>query len=756
MSSILNIHHQRNTQSCSLSTRIVNLHFLAYRAVGERLETIAQSIIEPVSGPIMTCFSLARNFSLVDYCYISSLKVVNKIYTQTFEEPLIKNEIKTKGEQRREKRIEEIQEKLGKETIYVPFCRITASYINDFIPLFLGEQLSALPAFAEGLILFQLGLPIRYLNRQAEKKLNYHAFLLNSDGGKWICGNYDGLKNRVSHWIASKENLAPLISFEHLLLELCLKNAEKPESKQAKNWTAVVLKSLANSIRKEESISSYLAKHTFRSEDEKFIARLHWHKKDGSLPKGLPDPSKVALTIQNLPDELDKALYQRVREVVEDFLLKSLPSFPPKNFSGLFYFLEGQDLLVDILTTLIAELGIKQICDPHLFAIAILQAGGVETTSYELNGFGRKKEEKILAVGQAIMEQACLGASWDKLKEIFEKSELRESPQGIEGIKQQKEIKKKLEEFIAGLIYSVIKDNSLQNQGSLLKALREKASHLPVIGIATVSLHFLINGLFFSFGYLFRDQRMGNTSFLSWMFQNFSGKNLCKFLASKIVELIYHPFWRITLLQAIDTVLEVRAQPYKSLDMDSFTSADFKPITDFLFKYFVKDSDIDFNGNIAPLFDYFTSESIFEKLKYFIKPTKGSLTQNIMVSVLPTIKELQLYAKVVKSFRCQNVCFEGDKKFWEFFIREALQKFIKFHFIGQNPTRTQIAYVRNEYVEKMLAMDTDQLRLFLSDIQKSTMLDQNEWVEVDPNNLVKSCIITKTTNSFEIIEDYRK
>lgn len=208
-------------------------------------------------------------------------------------------------------------------------------------------------------------------------------------------------------------------------------------------------------------------------------------------------------------------------------------------------------------------------------------------------------------------------------------------------------------------------------------------------------------------------------------------------------------------MQAIDTLFEIEENPHRNINTDLFKSDDFKPITEFLFKFFIKDSNLSFNGSAASLFDFLTGDEIFKKLKIWMKPTSGSLTESVVGSLLPTIKELQLYNKVISSFRCENVCFEGDSKFWEFFIREALQQFLAFHFLDSKPTRNQVAVVRNEYVEMMLAMDMPSLRKFLSDIHKNTALNKNEWVELSCSDLTESVVVTKHAPKFEIIENYK-
>lgn len=728
----------------------LKLHFRYYRALTRSVENMACRILIPLSSPVMKCLSMTRKITVIDYCYTTTIRCFNKLYISYSGKELVNSEnIQTNYKREKNGEIPALQHQLGLQTIYPQFCRITASYINDFIPQIIGQQLSILPSFVEGLVLYRLGITARYIDRQGNKHLDYRTFLRSSPAGKFLLGNYNGIKNRTAILLTGKENLEQLVNFEHILLEFCLlfnshPDSEENKTEKTKNWTALLLKSLAKSLSNQNIIDTHLNDHGFKSEEEKFIGRLEWYHKQGSLPQGLPNPSTTCLTIQNLQDQLDIALYDRVRQLIANFLTTSSPQSLTKNdFLGIFYRLEGKDILTETLTNLIIEFGIKQIADPHLFAIAILQSNGIETTDYELNAFGRMKGATVLEVGQAMMGKACAKAPWDSIVDIYSKSGLRTSVGGVEGILQQRESKEKLKAFITQLIYDMIKDESLQKQNGVFKAVREKASFLPVIGMPTVCLHFLINGMFFSYGYLFRDSKMEQTSFFSWMIQNFSGKNFCGYLAGKIVDLIYHPSWRITILEALDMVLEVNAGHHQNKDIDTFTLDDFKPITNFVFQFFIEGSESLFKGNISSLFDYFTGDKIFEKLNQFVQPTNmpsDSLPQNILQSLLPTIKELHLYTKVIMAFRCEKVCFDGDGKFWEIFIREALNQFVTIHFMNQKkPSLEQKVKVRNKHVEKMLKMNDLELREFLSKIRGNLEIDLDEWVNVSEANTTVAC-----------------
>ncbi|MFQ5729891.1 MAG: hypothetical protein ACE5GN_05985 [Waddliaceae bacterium] len=524
----------------------IRLHFRVYRACCNQLNNLALFVFCQVSSPLKTCFQQARNVSVVDYCYTTTLRGINRISQKVFDYELIDSEsCKTLKQKQREREIAIFRASLGENTVYSKFCRATASYISEAIPNVIGEKLEALPGFTEGWLLYRLGLPLRYINYQLIKKTGYREELISSQFSKSFKGNYCGLRTRLAHLLLGKHNLDPILDFEHLLLQLFVKIMEPSQGDRSQKCIGAAVRSLAQSFSYQEHIDRYLAELPLRSDEEALIARLEWHKTHDTLPKGVPDPHQERLTPSNLYEKFEEALYKYTESLVEKLVDRYSPPSMKRGLSGFVYFLEGRDASIRLLTHLVAEFGIKQLTDPHLFSLAILYACNEDIMDYELDGFGRRKKDTIIDVGQEMMNAMLeKNFSWSSTLALFEDSGLRHTPGSLEGIMQKTEAKEQLRRYIASIIHEMIKEDDFQHKTGVLRAIRRKTKRFPVVGVATVSLHVLINGMFFSLGYPFRDIKQEETTFLKWMFKHMTGKGLCNYLADRVVDLIYHPSWR--------------------------------------------------------------------------------------------------------------------------------------------------------------------------------------------------------------------
>ena len=439
----------------------------------------------------------------------------------------------------------------------------------------------------------------------------------------------------------------------------------------------------------------------------------------------------MRLTPQNLKDELDAALTSYFNEHITQFLNRlNIPQFN-KGLLGALYYLEGKDLLINLFTFLLSEYGYKQLTDPHLFALAILYGFGMEPMEYELDGFGRNTRKIILDTGQKMMRAAL---DQKPIAEIFEKSGLRQCPGSVERIFQKQETKKLLKSCIASMIYNAIKSDEFQHPDSILKSLREKASQLPLIGSATIGLHLLFNGTFFSLSYLFRGKEHSEKTFTDWMGRHFSGKNLCNFISDKIVELIFDPSWPITILQIIESAINVlTTDGSPGQPNEQFIKMDLAKITDFLCHHFTKGTKLSLQGKIGKVVDYFSGDLMFQLFKESLKPSSPSLLEKSLTSNLPVIKELLLYTRVIDSFRLQMVGFEGDGKFWECFIRESLNQFVALEIekgkLKSPSIKTQASSIRAKIVDELLSLDQSALRTKLSVAHEVYFMLEN-WVEM--------------------------
>lgn len=719
--------HFKAYQACCNGITNVASNALSYVAspVGKclQLTTRKLSLLGSVVSPVGKCLQLTRNLSVVDFCYVTSLKVANRTYSAIYKKELVDNEaVKTLVQKKHEREILELKRRLGNSPVYLEFCEKTAQYINEFIPKYIGEKLTVLPLSTEMLILYKLGYPLRYLNYQLNKHTNYRDSLISNAFGRCVQGEFVGLRTNVAHCLASKSTVNSFLDFEHVLLNVCLKLVEISKKPPSQAWIQPAVHSFANSLSQQKPIDQFLGSHHFDSKADAFIARLAWHKTNNSLPKGLPDPDLVTLTSENLSEKLDESLNKYLEERLEKLFVQIFPKNLKSGFLGIFYFLEGKDALTQLFIYLLAEFGVKQIVDPHLFALAILNGSGVEVMEYELDGFGRNKRASILSTGSKIMHEATLkNANWESLNEIFVKSGLKIAPKSFEAILQKEEAKAQLKACISTMIYNMIKTDEFQHPGGILKNAREKASQLPFIGAATLSLHLLISGTFFSLDYLFKSKDEKKESYLTWMFKNLSGRALSDHLADRIIDLIYHPSWRITILQLIETIFVAMESPPINplLPQPNTLKADLNKITDFLFQHFTVNSKIPFQEKIGSVFDYFVGDGTVKMFHDYIQPKDNPVLEKGLKSLLPTIKELLLYIRVTDSFRKESLQFDGDAKFWECFLRECLNQHVaefalkEFPF-PKRPTLLQLSKIREMLVDQYLSLGQNELRMVLS------------------------------------------
>lgn len=672
--------------------------------------------------PAAPLFRYARKFVLIGYGETISRKVVHAIAT------FFCRCKKWEWEEKRRKieKINFLRNKFGMESHAPDFCKDTARLIYETIPLAISEQCDALPAHLETWLFYQAGLTIRYINYQIDKHTDYRNMVITSVVTKKLQGNFQGACIHASQFLLDRESLENLVNLEEVLLEICLKMTSQKECQETKKWLKVIFSSLGISFSQEEEIENYLKQPQFQSNDQKLIGRLSWLKKRNLLPKGLPDPSLVRLTEKNLRQELDRALKKRLIDLVQSFLNKHSPTSLQTGVLGVVYKLEGKDGLIQALSHVISEFGIKQITDPHLFAIAILYSSGEEVADYELDGFGRNKRGEILSLGKEIMEKAKK-SSWSEVVHLVQGTDLKVAQGGEEEILQRFEVRKQLTSFIENIIYDMIKGDHSQN-ASILKDVRERATKLPIVGIATICLHSLINGVFYSFEYLIREKESTN-SFLSWMFQRFSGKQLCHYLAKRIVALVYHPCWHVTIMQTIDLIIDSQN---KSLSSE-ITSAEVRPITEFLFQHFLPKSEFPFKQNFMPLVGEVTAKTLVEQITMYVSPKEQNLFEKSLSSLIPTMKESTLYFRLLNSFRKQKIRFEGDQKFWEVFVREVLNQLVADALQEGAKTGVTKATLREERVDQLLSYDENQLRSYLLSLGERSFFAQ-DWDMLNETN----------------------
>ena len=395
--------------------------------------------------------------TLMEIGYVTAVKAASLVRQKWKGKPFVPDpELKTSVQ----RRYEELVPQLAGP--YSPFCSITARFIDNFIPHLIAGELTRLPV---------------------------------------------GFRTQMSYLLLGKASLGHAVNFEHLLLDMLHQLSVLTADPPCPLLAEAALKSLSTSLARQKSIEAYLTTlfnaQSIGNVEEQFIARLAWHSQDQSLPEGLPDPNTERLTTANLQQKLDESLNQYLYKLSSALLSRVTPDQAKGDLFGFIYTLKGKSLSADILTFLIAEMGIKPLVDPHLLALTLLKGSGITVMRYNPEGFGREACDRILTTGKKMIGAALEHKGSKEINTIFADSGLRVCPEGLEAICQRKEIKEKLRRYIASTIYELIKPEEYRNSDGFLKALREKFSRMPIVGSATVMLHLLINGAFFSTQFLF-------------------------------------------------------------------------------------------------------------------------------------------------------------------------------------------------------------------------------------------------------------
>lgn len=697
-----------------ITGQVIHLHAAIYRACTQKVEEFAINTLKTLFYPITLGISFSRRAAIVDFCLMTPLKVANVVYEKVMDKPLLKSEkLKTRIQKKQKLEKKQMRKTFGKESPKAYFCRQSAAYINLIIPKLVAEEMSILPEAFESYVLFRLGYCFRYVNYQFDKKLDYKNRAVKHVFGQAMNRMLVKARTNLSHFVCSPIYIKGLIDVEFLFLKALTKllNSKSQDSGKIKKVIKLLIRGLGKSFSEQPLIEDFLRGHTFHSKEEAFIATLEWHKQKGSLPKSLPDPLEERLTTGNLSEKIDEKLEKFLVDKLQLFLPKSSTAFSDSKFLRLAYYLEGKDAVIKLASHLIVKFGINQIVDPHLFAIAILNSSGNFTLDLELDGFGEGKESIILKAGKKMM----LDKDLDKIK-IYNNSKLKASPNGLEGIKQRKEARDRLQKFIAKMIYDLIKTENFRQPETIFKLFREKAHELPFIGSATTTLHFLVNGTFFSLGYLFRDSSETETSYLRWMFQKLSGKKLANFLSERIVALIYHPSWRITVMQILDDFIEFYEKPEETVISKKKASINqsLKHITDFLFNHFTDGTPVPFKENIGSWIDYYSEEKVLMQFLDMFKSEKNDFLDEVLNSLTPLIKESILHTRITESFRKDGVAFEGDDKFFEYFVKIILDKLVE---IDSNDRNSKVELtlkdklkIREERIDKLLSLDQEKVR----------------------------------------------
>lgn len=750
----------------------VGLHFKAYRAVSNKICGITATIFYNTILPEKICSLVKKTVTNIvqipeiDYSKVTTQRLILKAYNKISKENVNLDNYKTLVQLRRENEVQSMRIDLKNKPSFIEFSRVIDELINELFPKIMSELVLKVPSLIEKICLYQLKIVYFYVNYQINRRTNYRERILTSSMFKNINQIFGYFRTNISQCILSEENIKPILNSEHISLKL-LKGVDKKigEAKSVPSMSDLLIASFAKSFKLMEEVDGYMKENKFDelSEKEAFIGVLQWYKKRGALPEGIPDPDAIPLNESNIIENLDKSLFEYLDQLSKEIVEALVPKRHKNKILGMAYWLEGKNGLIKLLSLLIGELGVRQIADPRLLAIALLNASGVETLDYEKDGFGRKNSRRVFNLGREIIEEKLKGKlNIFEITQLFYDSNLKASPQSYEGILQSQDLKKKLKDHIFTTIYNLIKPEEYQYKGGL-KNIRESMQTLPLLGGATIGMHLLINGILFSCQYCKLDSQ---ESFLAWMTRNLVGKNLCSSITDRIMELIYHPSLRVvilSLIQDIRTHLKQRVDILAS-EQEKITFENLKTINTFLIKHFMKE----INLPLDTFTNYFFGENMVSQFKSFLKPGEKSIIEIAIESSIPKIKEFTLYIRCCETMRKKGIFFEGDDKFWEVFIREYINSQMSIFEIKTFEYREVIVdkllkLNSTDFLNEMIKRVSDKPTVRLSSpISESIVEDYhmpNDTIPLEhPKNKKNSNEFTSDTPNLSaaIIEDYAK
>lgn len=624
-----------------------------------------------------TCIRGRNTF--VDFAFTSTLRAIDSIAHRIFG-GYVFDEVALQMVREREwkQEVADLRESL-KSKPYVPkFCSATAACVNAVVLKLGGFGLRKAPEKVEYWVFWRLAWYLRYAYRQFCKQ-GAKDKALNSRIARYSEAQYNGLSTRITHAFAPSA-LHSLINVEHLLLKVCQHAMSlKSDVNKSLCFKAAVFRRIAKSLGQQKDLAQVRKSRESLGEGAQKIAILDWLKKNADLPAGMPDPE--GLDSNNLAQKEQEALYKFISTEVEKIIKLHAPDFFKSGITGWAYKLEG-DQLTDLITTQIISLIFDQIGDPDKFAQAILYSQD-EVLDLEVDGFGMEKEEQLLNTGHQILEAVTSGKSTAEVQAIFKKSNLKQCPGGEEGNRQREATRARLEEYFASILLKMFQEESTQDATSNDK---------PIIGAASLGGNLLMQGMSFVIGYL---KKFGvfATSQVHPLIANY--------FAKRVVSLIYHPSWKIILLQVLQEVSHT-LQKKEDESQPQFRIEDFDKITHFFGEHFFGEfqassvpsvSIVQSVGNLLGqlseqslgkiLSDFFLYQERnnlfgqFETLMYKRQEPPVDLMVKGMELSIPTLKEVTLYCRVVDALRKKSKSIESDDKFWEFFLRIILPKLAK-------------------------------------------------------------------------------
>lgn len=628
---------------------------------------------------VSSLYGFLPGMSSLDVGFRMLLKTVSTVSKTVSGNPLFAKETLLTIKQRERLADIETKKQILEDKEVLSLCRKAGTLVDETIPIVASDILGEVPAWVEGVatysawayIPFFSRIGARYINYQLQKRADLYESI-RSAVAHVFGRSYSGLTSRYSEAVITKSLTGPWVDFEHLALIFCtklqelhmgmeedLKRSDPNDPKVPKN-VGLVLRALAIVMSRQAAIDAFIKAEGLQDERAQFIARLEWHKRDKSLPPGLPDPSKVTLTPENLSFELKAALMRDMTVVVEKVLNKFAPSGMRNN---LLYWLEGKDMLVKVFTTLFVELGVEQLVNPHNFCLLVLSAAGYKTLQFELDKFGKGTNDHLFKTAQGMLKAALADKpDSEAIVRQFIESELKAAPGGLGAEKQKQEVRALVTRYVSDMITAYMGGSSNRPQ-------EPQAEGVGITGFANLALQVLIRTTVYSYKAVQGTLKKGQT--LSGDIQKgiADGTNVIDTLANQVVSLIYHPSWRVTVLYVIDAAVQALTVPeHKKEITEEDCRKYFGAITKFLYGHVTLDM-------FAKLAKGLTGEAAYSAFKSAVQPKKDSpLLSKVVPIALPIVEELLLYERVTQFMRERNVSVPADSKFWESYVREYLDR----------------------------------------------------------------------------------
>lgn len=571
---------------------------------------IGYSVLSSVSRPF-------ANYPFLDYLNTLTLKGINSIY------PMFSKENLTTALEKESKLQSERLSRIYSE--YEVLSSRIHTFTLEFIPEFVVRS-------------------VRYVPMTPQEKSTFKASI-----------DLQKIKTNVLHRILTPENILPFIHIQHVVLQ----NIEQSKkiTFQTEALTTRLIRSIALSLKSHETVERLMPKDL--SQEDGMIVRLDLYKRNSLLPKGFPDPDSERLNAANLQAKMDQALDLYLDGKIRKMLLSTLPSHLKEGVFGLGFRAVGEKVMMKIVLFALREFGFKQCADPHKRLVGIYTALGKDPRSFDLEGFGRGQQEKVVQCAQSVLKAWMERKPVADLYRVVDGSGLMTSRYGVEAMHQKREIREELRRTLEQTFYELIKPEG--KSPSTWGDLRKKAEGYPLLGTASLLLHGVLGGALFSLQYFAKKKGVGET-YTAFMFDQFKGHALSEFLAKFVMEAMEKPFWPFLLLHALDALFEELETPLPppSKPLIDTLDEDLKIICSFFAKMISPHiTDVSF------MYDKEAVRGLLDKISF----SKDSTQTLSAISSL--LEEQTLAIRFVEEFRKFGLQFVGDNQFWEWFLQSS-------------------------------------------------------------------------------------